>query len=123
MAVVLRRDGGHLVALQADVPDARARHELEDRIEHAEARAQHRHDDDVVGCPPAVGAGRAACRPSPRWLGTSRIASAASSTLIRVAARLKRSGVRALVAQLGERVVHERMIHDVDRHGPTLYNF
>ena len=32
-------------------------------------------------------------------------------------------GRRALVAQLDERVVHERMIDDVDRHGSTLYNF
>jgi 5-methylthioadenosine/S-adenosylhomocysteine deaminase len=32
-------------------------------------------------------------------------------------------GHRSLVAEIGERVVHERMIHDVDRHGPTLYNF
>ncbi len=42
---------------------------------------------------------------------------------MRVAARRKCSGVRALVAQLDERIVHERMIDEVDRHGPTLYNF
>jgi len=33
------RDGRHFVALQADVADARARSEIEDRIHHAETGA------------------------------------------------------------------------------------
>ena len=48
LRVVARGDGRHLVALQADVADARGGHELQHRVEHAEARAQHRHDDDVA---------------------------------------------------------------------------
>ncbi len=32
-------------------------------------------------------------------------------------------GRRSLVAKVDERVLHERVIDDVDRHGPTLYNF
>ena len=47
LRVVARRDRRVLVALQADVTDARVRQQLEHRIHHAEAGAQHRHDDDV----------------------------------------------------------------------------
>ena len=47
LRVVLRRHRRRLVALQPDVADARVRHELEHGVEHAEAGAQHRHDDDV----------------------------------------------------------------------------
>ena len=42
---------------------------------------------------------------------------------MRVAARRKCVGRRALVAQVDERVVHERMVDEMDRHGPSLYNF
>jgi hypothetical protein len=30
---------------------------------------------------------------------------------------------RSLVAKVDERVLDQRVIDDVDRHGPTLYNF
>ena len=55
LRVVLRGDRRDLVALQADVPDARVGHQLEHGVEHAEPGAQHRHDDDVGRDDAAVG--------------------------------------------------------------------
>ena len=52
--------------------------------------------------------------------GTSRSASAASSTLMRLAARRNAGGVGARVAQLHQRVVHERMVNEVKRHGAYI---
>ena len=55
-------------------------------------------------------------------VGTSRSASAASSTLMRVAARRKCSGVVRLSRSEDERVVHERVVDEVDRHGVTIHD-
>ena len=81
------------------------------------------HDDDVRPTAGGRAPARAASRRSTVVVGTSRSASAASSTLMRVAARRKCSGVVRLSRSVDERVVHQRVIDDVDRHGPTLYNF
>ena len=54
-------------------------------------------------------------------VGTDRSASAASSTLMRVASRRNASGGVSLVAQRGQRVVHQRVIDEVDRHDTKLY--
>ena len=72
-----------LVALQADVADARGRNQLEHRVEHPEAGAQNR--DDHASARPAAGG-----RPERRLdgdgrAGRSRVASAASSRLMRTA--------------------------------------
>ncbi len=45
--VVARRERRVLVALQADVTDTCVRQQFEDGFDHAEARAQHGHDDDI----------------------------------------------------------------------------
>ena len=118
LRVVLRRHGGRLVALQAEVADARAGHELEHGVEHAEPRAQHRHDDDIAGHAGGRAPARAASATITSRVGTSRSASAASSTLMRVggAAELLRRR-RARVAQRDERVLNERMVDEVDGHG------
>ena len=106
-----------LVALQADVADARRRQQLQHGVEHAEAGAQHRHDHDVGAHDPGVG------RPSgvvtvAASVGRSRSASAARSRLIRLAARAECGRRRAGVAQLHQRIVDERVIDEVERHGP-----
>ena len=122
LGVVPRRDRRHLVALQADVADARVGHELEHGVEHAEAGAQHRHDDDV-GADPA--AGRRAERRLDGDLGARHVAQRFGGEQ-HADARGRAAevfGRRALVAQVDERVLHERMIDEVDRHGSTLYNF
>ena len=63
--VVLRRDGGVLVALQSDVPDARIGQHLEHRVHHARARraapARRRRSRRA----PRPGPARAASRPAP----------------------------------------------------------
>ena len=117
LRVVLRRDRGHLVALQADVADARARDQLEHGVEHPEAGAQHRHDDDVGRDPASVRRRRAASRPSPATTGRSRVASAASSRLMRAAMRRNSFRRRRRVAQRDERVVDERMLDEMNGHG------
>ena len=76
--------------------DARARHELEHRVEHAEPGAQHRHDDDVRDPARRPGAGPSGVSTVTLVDGRSLSASATSSTLMRVAARRKCSGVVVL---------------------------
>ena len=66
--------------------DARRRHELEHGVEHPEAGAQHRHDDDVGSRSAGALRGGASGVSTVTSRRQSRIASAASSTLIRVAA-------------------------------------
>ena len=67
-------------------------HELEHRVEHAQAGAQHRHHDDVARHPSARRRAEGRLDGRRRRVGMSRSASAASSTLMRVAARRKSSG-------------------------------
>ena len=85
LRVVLRRDRGALVALQPDMADARARNQLQHAGQHAEAGAQHRHEDDVGRAPGGRAPDRAASPPCSAVVGTSRSASAASNTLMRPA--------------------------------------
>jgi 5-methylthioadenosine/S-adenosylhomocysteine deaminase len=122
LRVVLRGDGGNFIALEADVADARFRHQFEHGIEHAEPGAQHGNDDDV-GRDFSTGRGTERCfhgdRPAPHFV--HRMGRQQNADACGRAAETVRS--RSLVAEIGERVVHERMIHDVDRHGPSLYNF
>ena len=51
LLVVPARHGGLLVALETEVTDLRLGHELEQRVEHAEACPQHRHRDHARGQP------------------------------------------------------------------------
>ena len=91
--------------------------QLQHRVEHAEPGAQHRHDDDVAGDPARRRPARAASRPSPSVAGRSRVASAASSRLMRTAMRRNSSGGVVASRSVDERVVHERVLDEVDRHG------
>ena len=79
-----------------------------------EPRAQHRHDHDVRRT-------RGALRPAPSGVctvtgeaGRSRVASAASSRLMRTAIRRNSSGGVARIAQRHERIVHERVLDEMD---------
>ena len=104
-------------------PTRAPRHELEHRVEHAEPGAQHRHDDDVGADPSARRPDRAASRRvtvAGRHLAQRFGGEQHADPRRRATEMLRR---RALVAQIDERVVHERMIDEVDRHGSTLYNF
>ena len=59
-------------------------------------------------------------RPSRCCVGMSRVASAASSRLMRTAIRRNSSGGVRAVAERGESVVHERMLDDVNWHRLTI---
>ena len=76
--VVARGDRRLLVALQADVADARVGQQLEHRVDHAQAGAQHRHDDDVGVERLALAPARAASRRAPSVIGSLRVASVAT---------------------------------------------
>ena len=54
-------------------------------------------------------------------VGTSRRASAASSTLMRRAVRAELVGRRARVAQRDQRVLDERVGDEMDGHGGTIH--
>ena len=117
LGVVPRRGGGHLVALKPDVADARVGHELQNRVEHPEPRPQHRHDDHVRAdllsgrrTERRVDADVAVRDLAHRFGGEQHADPRGRST--------KMFRHRSLVAQLDERIVHERMLDDVDRHGP-----
>ena len=72
--------------------------------------------------PAAVGAGPSGvCDRDTSLDGTSRVASAASSRLMRTAIRRNSFRRRRRVAQRRQRIVHERMLNDMNRHD-TLYN-
>ena len=54
LRIVLRGDGGHLVALESDVPDACGRYQFQNRIQHSQSRPQDGDDDHVASdTPPA----------------------------------------------------------------------
>ncbi len=89
LRVVLRGHRRVFVALQADVADAGVRKQLEHRFHHAEAGAQHRHDDDVGVEAPVRRPVRAASRRASATSGRSRVASMASRRLSRCASRRK----------------------------------
>ena len=121
LRVVPRRDRRVLVALQADVADARVRQQLEHRLDHAQAGAQHRHDDDVGVERLAVAPARAASRRAPASSAASRVASIASSRLSRCASRRKWLArvVRSRSAEQG--ILRDRMLHQMDGHGRTIH--
>ena len=116
LRVVLRRDRRHLVALQADVADARARDQLQHGVEHAESRPQHRHDDDVrADAASGRGTDRRLDGDVRRRQIARRLGGQQHADARRGAAEML--GRRALVAQRDERVVHQRMVDEVDGHG------
>ena len=123
LRVVPRGDGRHLVALQADVADARAAARARARRRACRARraaparrrCRRRRAGPAAG-PSGVSTVDVARRDVAQRFGREQHADAR-----RGAAEML--GRRALVAQVDERVVHERMIDEVDRHGATLYNF
>ena len=100
--------------------DARARHQLEDGVEHAEPGAQHRHDDHAAGDAARVGRPERRLRRCPHLarqvagrLGGEQQADAHRHP----AEQLRRRG---RVAQRRQRVVDERVLDDVDRHRFTI---
>ena len=121
LRIVLRGDGRHLVALQADVADPRGRHQLENGVEHAEPGAQHWHDDDVAADrPPRGGPERRLDRHLARRQFAHCFGRQEHADPRRCPPKMLRR--RRLIAERDERVVHERVIDDVNRHGRPLYN-
>ncbi len=57
LEVVVHRLERVVVAVEADVSDACARHQLEDTLDHAEARAQDGHQRELLACHPVAGHG------------------------------------------------------------------
>ena len=121
LRVVLRGDRRHLVALQADVADARAR---------APARAPRRASRARRAAPARPRRRRRSAGPAPGPSGVSTVTSRGRHVAQRFGgeqhadARRRAAemfGRRVLVAQRHQRVVHERMIDDVDRHGLTIH--
>ena len=95
--------------------DPRRRHQLEDSVEHAEARAQDRNHNNIGRDPPAVGqAHRRVDRhvrrgEVPERFGGQQDADPSG----RAPERFRR---RSLVAQRHERILNQRVIDDVKAH-------
>ena len=101
-------------------PTRARRHQLQDRVEHPEPGAQHRHDDDVGRDAAPFG------RPERRLDGHGRRGQVAGRLGRQQQADPDRHPAEDLrrrprVAQGDERVVHERMFDDVDGHAAALY--
>src|SRR4029453_15626725 len=116
LRIILRGDRRELIALKPDMAHAGRRDQLEHGIEHAESSAQNRHDDYRV-------LHAASFRRTERCLNTRRNAR-------HIARRLGGEGQaysdghpaeqlarRRRITERRERVVHERVLDDVDRHG------
>ena len=104
------------------MPDARVGHELQHGVQHAEPCTQDRHDHDIgadllprCGTERRLHADVAVGNFAHRFGGEQHADARGGAT--------EMLGRRSLVAQLHQRVVHERMLDEVDRHGSTLYNF
>ena len=99
--------------------DARGREQLQHGIEHPEARSQHRHHDDIGANHQAVRGtqwrddrGRGCRHVSQRFRGQQNADA--------VGCPPERGWISADVAQFHERVMHQRMIDDVKRHGDEI---
>jgi hypothetical protein len=120
LRVVLRRDRRQLVALQADMAHARMGDELQHGVEHAEAGAQDRDDDHVRSDPQPAGRsdrrfdGRGGGREVAQRLSRQQDADPRGRAT-------KLFGRSVFVPQRHERVVHQRVVDQMDRHGLTLY--
>ena len=94
-------------------PDARRRQQLQHRVEHAQSRAQHRHHDDIARH--AAPFGFFERRLHDRALGrqiAQRFGHQQHADAIGDLAELFGFGFD--VAKLAERVVNERVRHEVD---------
>ena len=80
-------------------PDARVRQQLEHRLHHPEARAQHRHDDDVGARARRPRPSRAASRRAPASSAARASPRSPATRLSRCASRRKWLGRVSLVAQ------------------------
>jgi hypothetical protein len=112
LRVVLHRLERVLVAIHADESDARARHEREDAVEHADARTQHgAHGDLLAG--DALRRHRLERRLDLVVLGGKllrRLVREQERDLVRELAEV--DGRRLLVPQVAELVLDERMLDD-----------
>ena len=121
LRIITRRHRGQLVALQPDVSHPRRRQQLEDGIEHAEARTEHGHDDHIAGDAAALcrterrsDRGRDA-RHIARRFGRKQQADADGNA----AKELRR---RPGVPERRERIVDQRVRYEVERHRFTIQN-
>ena len=119
LRIVLRRDRRQLIALKADVTDPRARHQLQHRVEHPQARTQHRHDDDVrSGAPARRRAERRLDGDGLRRQILQRLRDQQHADPRRGATEML--GCGGLVAQRGERIMGQRVVDEVDGHPVTI---
>ncbi|CPU66708.1 Uncharacterised protein [Mycobacteroides abscessus] len=106
-----------LVALHPEEPDLRRGQEARHALEHAEARAQDRHDEGARLREPD------ADRPGHGRLDLVRLDAHVPRRLVReegdqlVDEEPERRGRRLLVPQDGQLVGHERVVGDVQAHG------
>ena len=117
LAVVVARDGRHVVALEADVADADVGKDVHERLHHRDARAQDRDDHDRL-----VGEDAAGHRLKGR-LDRLRLGRQVVRRVDRehegylVGERPERGGLRRLVAQVRQDVVAEGMAEDAEHGG------
>jgi len=103
------------VTLKTDVANPRMREQIEDRVHHAEAGAQHRHHDHI-GCENlAFGRfeGRVETRQRHRQLA-SRLDRQNETEPVRQPPELTRR--RRAIAQRRQGILRDWMLHKMDRH-------
>ena len=96
--------------------DARSRHQLQYRVQHAQSRTQHGHDDDVARY---LSSGRQLQRRLNGHLARRDVAQCLGGQQDADAPRRPTElfGRRARVAQGDQRVLDERVGDEMDRHG------
>ena len=116
LLVVPARHRGHLVTLEAEVAHLGLRDELEERVEHPEPRAQHRHRDHARRQPPH---GRGLERRLDGGLGERQIPRRLrDQEQAHPVGELAEHVARCVpVPERGEDVLHERVADDVHVHG------
>ena len=101
-----------MVAIQSDVPDARGGHEIQDSLDHAESRAQDRHERQLLSADALPGMRSSGVSTSTGSSARSLVASYAMSIAISSTSSLKIFVGVLLVAQNGKLMLDERMPDD-----------